>query len=169
MTLADILTPLQDSALAALIRETDVVFMGIETLHVLAIATVTGSIAMVDLRLLGRVAVLRPVSQLSAEILPWTWSAFAVAVATGGLMFISSAARYADNGPLQLKLALIVAAGINMMVFHTFAYRSVAEWDEGRPAPVLAKVCAGLSLALWLAVVAAGRWIGFAPTGGSFG
>lgn len=169
MSLANLLAPLQDSALASLIRESDWLFVGLETLHVLAIATVTGSIAMLDLRILGRAGASRPVSQLSAEILPWTWSAFALAVATGVLMFMSSAVRYADNGPLQLKLGLIVAAGINMLVFHTFAFRSVADWDEGRQAPVLPQVCAGLSLALWLTIVAAGRWIGFAPVGGPLG
>ncbi len=88
----DLISYFEDSALADNIRENDLLFPLIESVHVLSICLVVGSILAVDLRLLGLASINRPVSRVSNGILPLTWSAFAIAVASGGLLFISNAA-----------------------------------------------------------------------------
>ena len=147
--------------MADAIRENDVLFPSIELVHVLAICLVVGSIMAVDLRLLGFASVKRPISAVTRGILPLTWGAFAVAVASGFLMFISNAAKYLGNGFFVAKLCLIAAAEINMLVFHFISARDRRHWDlQARP-PFAARLAGGISMLLWIAVVACGRWIGF--------
>ncbi len=152
---------LQDSSIATAIREGETAFPWIECVHVLALTVVIGSIAIVDLRLLGVASRDRGVAQTTAGVLPVTWTAFVFAVTTGGLMFASNATVYAHNFYFQFKMALIALAGINMAVYHLFLSRGVGTWHTAAATPLRARVVGGLSLCLWIAIAAFGRWIGF--------
>lgn len=161
------LQTLQDGAVATAIREGESFFPWIECVHVLALSVVIGSIAIVDLRLLGVASTDRSVAQTTATVLPVTWTAFGFAVLTGGLMFTSNATVYAHNFFFQLKMVLIALAGINMSIFHLFLYRGVEGWHTPASTPRRARLVGALSLCLWIAIAAFGRWIGFtlnAPT-----
>lgn len=151
---------LYDTPIAFAIREHETLFPWIESLHVLAIVLVVGTISIVDLRLLGLASRNRPATMLMREILPYTWIAFVVAVITGSLLFSSNAPKYAHNPYFQAKMALLVLAGCNMAVFHLIGARDIIRWDVAAT-PVAAKAAGGISLLLWIAVVACGRWIGF--------
>lgn len=161
MTILDICTWLENSSLGVTITESEWLFPTIETLHVLALTLVIGSIAMLDLRLLGVGNRDRGVAQLAEDTLPWTWSAFVVAAISGVLMFVSAATTYYNNVPFRIKLVLLALAGANMAVFHFTAYRAVHDWNHALPTPQPARVAASLSLLFWVGVVVAGRWIGF--------
>jgi uncharacterized membrane protein YidH (DUF202 family) len=152
---------LYDTPLAAAIRANELLFPWFESVHVLAITLVLGSIAVVDLRLLGIASTSRPVTRLIREVLPVTWCAFAVAVFTGGTLFSSNAVAYAKNFPFQMKMALMLLAGLNMLVFHLVTHRGVAQWDEARRTPFAARFAGAFSITVWLGIVAFGRWIGF--------
>jgi hypothetical protein len=147
--------------LSETIRSSPWAFPLVEILHVIAIVFVVGSIARVDLRLLGLVWRNRPVTQVSAEMLPWTWSAFLVALITGVLLFLSSASRYVGIIYFDVKMVLIVLAGLNMVLFHFMTYRSVARWNADVLPPFPARAAAAVSLVLWLGVITTGRFIGF--------
>lgn len=161
MTILDVCTWLEATPLGVAITESEWMFPTIETVHVLALTLVVGSIAMLDLRMLGVSNRSMSVLHLSDEVLPWTWGAFIVAAITGSLMFISAATKYYDNVPFRIKLVLLMFAGINMAIFHFTAFRAVHSWHMAFPAPVAARVAASLSLLFWIGVVVAGRWIGF--------
>jgi len=161
MSLNQTLTALENTSVGTAVRESIWLFPTIETVHVLAIVLVVGSIMIVDLRLLNLASRRRPVSELLAEVLPWTWGAFVCAAITGSLLFSSSALKYAHNTPFRLKMLLLVVAAINMVVFHLGVFRSVSQWDHGQSPPGRARLAGGISLALWVWVVACGRWIGF--------
>jgi len=160
MALRDTCQQLQDLSFPSQIRESDWLFPTLETVHVLALVLVVGSILIADLRLLGIANRARPVRSVIAETLPLTWSAFAVAAVAGSLLFSSKAVTYYDDWPFRIKMLCLVLAGINMACFHALTYRHVAQWDMG-PTPIGARVAAGLSLILWVTIVGAGRWIGF--------
>jgi hypothetical protein len=160
VALEQALTRLQDLSLPTQIRESDWLFPTIETLHVFALVLVVGSIMTVDLRLLGLANKERPFSQVASEMLPWTWTAFAIAALAGMLMFSSKALIYYGNIPFRLKMACLLLAGINMAMFHWLGTRHLDAWDHGRP-PRAAQLAGGASLLLWIMIVAAGRWIGF--------
>jgi len=159
--LHDLIAYFENSDLADNIRENDVLFPLIESVHVLTICLVVGSILVVDLRLLGLASVNRSVSRVSNGILPLTWSAFAIAVTSGGLLFISNATKYLANGFFDAKLVLIGAAGLNMAVFHLISARDLPRWEKETRLPLSARLAGAISILLWIAVVACGRWIGF--------
>ena len=163
--LSDLVGVFEDSGIATAIRESDTLFPFIESVHVVAICLVVGTILALDMRLLGLASVERPVSRLARAILPVTWGAFAIAATSGFLLFISNAGKYLANGYFDAKIILIGAAGLNMIVFHAISAKHMArdmpQWEsEARP-PLPARIAGGLSILLWIAVVACGRWIGF--------
>jgi hypothetical protein len=158
---ADLISYLESSALADNIRENDVLFPLIESVHVLSICLVVGSILAVDLRLLGLASIRRPVSRVTRGILPLTWCAFVVAVGSGGLLFISNASKYLGNGFFVAKIFLIGAAGLNMVVFHAISAKDLPRWENETRLPLPARLAGGLSILLWVSIVACGRWIGF--------
>ena len=161
LQLGNLISYFEDSALADSIRENDVLFPFIESVHVLSICLVVGSILAVDLRLLGLASVHRPVSRVTQGILPLTWCAFVVAVASGSLMFISNATKYLGNGYFIAKIFLIGAAGLNMAIFHALGAKDLPRWENEAHPPLPARLAGILSILLWVAVVACGRWIGF--------
>ena len=156
-----LLERLADTPLSHLIHESDVGFPAVESAHVVAITLVLGSIMIVDLRLLGLASTKTAVTALTAEILPWTWGFFILAVVTGALMFISQPVDYFGNTAFRVKMLLLVVAGLNMLAFHAVAWRGVAAWDRDPKPPARARLAGGISLVCWLAVIAAGRVIGF--------
>jgi len=141
------------------------VFPAIESVHVIAITLVVGSILIVDLRVLGWASRNERVTQVAGSILPWTWGVFCVAVISGFTLFAAKAHTYFANVDFEIKMALMAAAFLNMLVFHLIPYRSVRSWDLGRPAPRLAKLACAVSMTLWIFIVAMGRWIGFSIEG----
>ena len=167
MSIDALLQSIQASSVAEAIRGelpgTEWLFPIVETLHVIALTIVVGSIAMIDLRLLGMVSRTSPVSRLSKEVLPWTWSAWCVAAVFGSLMFASNARGYAGKLQFQLKFTCMALAALNMLIFQFGAFRHVERWDLGEP-PRSAKVAGALSLLLWISVVFFGRWVGFTVT-----
>lgn len=157
----DLISYFENSALADSIRENDLLFPFIESVHVLAICLVVGSILAVDLRLLGLASVNRPVGRVTGGILPLTWGAFVVALTSGGLLFISNATKYLGNGFFVAKMFLIGAAGLNMVMFYMIGARNLSHWENDARLPLPARLAGGVSILLWIAVVTCGRWIGF--------
>jgi hypothetical protein len=160
-SLSAFLNWLGSTPLALFISESDWAFPAIESVHVIALALVVGTIAIVDLRLLGVASTHRPYVELAREVLPCTWAAFTVAAITGALMFTSHPVEYFENVAFRIKLALLVLAGVNMLVFQLGTARTALRWDQGTAIPLAGKVAATLSLAFWIAVVFFGRRIGF--------
>jgi hypothetical protein len=152
---------LETGIVGSAVSQSPWMFPAIETLHVIAISLVVGSIAVLDLRLIDHSWRSRAVTELTLDVLPWTWGSFAVAVVTGSLLFCSAAHKYVFDISFQLKMLMLLLAGVNMSVFHFFTYRGVHSWNHGVPTPPAAKIAGGLSLLFWIGVVACGRWIGF--------
>ena len=152
---------LERTSVGAGIRESLWLFPAIETVHLLGMAALVGTVGVFDLRLLGRMLRRERVSELGRRLLPWTSAAFAVQVVTGVLLFSSEAVKVYTNPAFRLKMLLIFLAGVHALVFHWTVYRNVASWDDSAVLPVGAKVAGLVSILLWIGVVAAGRFIGF--------
>ena len=152
---------MQDLPVAQWIAQSANGFPWIETVHVICMTTVVGTISILDLRLLYATSQTRSVRSVSDDVLPFTWGAFGLAVITGGLLFSSKAVEYVDNWPFRLKMILMACAGINMLIFHFTAYRGVDGWNSGSRPPPAARLAAALSLTFWALVIVCGRWIGF--------
>jgi len=160
-SLTDLMGWLEATSLAVFIHRTAWAFTTVELVHVFAISLVVGTIAMVDLRLLGLASTKRPFTELAGQVLPFTWVAFVLAVMAGSLLFISQATAYFASTTFRIKMLVIVLAGINMLVFELITVRGVQDWDR-KPVPALpARLAGGISLTCWILVVIFGRLTGF--------
>jgi hypothetical protein len=164
MHIAALLAFLESSGLATTIRNSLLIFPLLEATHVMGLAMVFGTIAIIDLRLLGIASTHRPFTRVASEILKWTWAAFAVTAVTGALMFTTNADVYYHNFVFRTKMLMLVLAGINMLVFELTTGRTTQRWDNATSAPLAGKTAAALSLVIWITIIFLGRWIGFTTT-----
>lgn len=154
------LTRVEGSGVGAWMRESNWGYPAVEVVHLLGLALLVGAATLWDLRLLG-VARRLPVSALAGYLLPGARWGFAVMVASGALLFASDAVALASNPAFRFKLAVIVAALVNISVFHARAFRSVSAWDVAGRTPFGARVAGVLSIVFWVLAVVAGRWIAY--------
>ena len=161
MPIDAILKSIEATRFATAIRDSIWMFPIIESVHVIGFTLVVGTIAIIDLRLLGLASVARSFERMWSDILKWTWAAFAVTVLTGLIMFTTNAQIYYHNPFFRTKMVLLLPAGINMGAFEVTAGRTVQSWGNRRSAPPAGKAVAVLSLALWIAIIFMGRIIGF--------
>ena len=155
---------LQRTSVAVQIRDSLFTFPLLESVHVVGLALVFGTIAVLDLRLLGVASTHRAVSRVMADLLKWTWAAFAITALTGGLMFSTNALVYFHNTWFRAKMVLLFLAAVNMLAFELTARRSITKWDASPLTPRSAKIVATVSLVIWVGVIVAGRVIGFTAT-----
>jgi hypothetical protein len=151
---------IHDSAVATVVREEMWVYPILETVHIVGIAFVFGSILAYDLRVLGANKVL-PLGPLGRHLLPWVWTGFAMNAVSGVLLFASDAMEFAANPALQAKLALIGLAGLNAFVFQRRYAAAAPQWNEATRPPMLARLSAIVSIVIWLAIIAAGRMMAY--------
>ena len=164
MNAAGVLASLESSHLAVRIRDSLYLFPLIESAHVFGLAMLFGTITILDLRLLGLASTRRPVSRVASDVLRWSWTAFALTVATGLLMFVTNAGVYYHNLYFRLKMASLVLSGLNVLAFELTVRPSLQRWDKDRAAPPAGRVAAAVSLILWVGIIFMGRWIGFTTT-----
>ena len=143
------------------IRESLWLFPVIETVHIFGIILLVGATSILDLRLMGLTFRDEPVSKLAGRFIPWALAGFVIQVTTGLLLFSSEATKMYGNLGFQIKMALIVVAGLNALIFHSVAYQSVGKWDRDPVGPLSARVAGLVSILLWFGIVAAGRWIAY--------
>jgi hypothetical protein len=160
-SITPLLKALEKTSVALFVSQSQGGFSGLLMLHVAAAVVVFGMILVVDLRLMGIASTDCSVTDLCREALPWTWTAFIIAAITGVLLFTGQPVKYSVNYAFQAKVALLVLAGINMLVFQFMTIRSVARWNGAARLPLAARLAGAISLTCWIAVVAYGRWTAF--------
>jgi hypothetical protein len=138
--------------LAAAVRRSVWAYPVLETVHIAAFSALVGALLLLELRVFRAQASLplRPLGRLAVHT---ALTGFVIAAVSGALLFVSAAAEMAANPAFRLKLVLILMAGGNAVVFHAR--------DSLRRHDVLARWQAGLSLAIWIAVIACGRLIAY--------
>lgn len=152
---------LEQTVVGARVRESLWLFPIIETVHLLGMAAFLATVVALDLRLLGWALRGERISVLSGRLAPWIWGGFCVQVVTGGLLFSSEAVKVYANPAFRLKMLLIFLSGLHALIFHWTTNREIANWEDNSAPPTSAKLAGGVSILLWLGVVAAGRFIGF--------
>jgi hypothetical protein len=150
-----------DSRVGTAIRESDYAFSVIESVHVLAITLLVGSVSVLDLRLLGLILREIPVRRITRAVFPLTWIGFALMVGSGLLLFWAEAAKNYANSAFRIKLIMLLLVGINPLIFHTTVYRRASEWETEHRAPWRARAAAIVSLSLWSGIIIAGRAIAY--------
>jgi hypothetical protein len=155
---------LEGSGLGQAMRQWLWLYPSVETVHIVGIGLLFGSIAVLDLRLLGFSRSI-PVKKLAAHVLPWSIGSFALIVPSGLLMFTAHATEFIESEVFILKMLLILAGFVNAAVFHTTVFRSADVWDAEEmrklPPPPSVRASAAISLVLWIAVIACGRLLAY--------
>ena len=148
---------LSDTRVSQAIGQSSWAFAVIESVHLLALAVIGGAVLMLDLRLLGLGLRDQPIERVARDVFPWFVGSLIVMLVTGFGLFMSEAIKCYYSNPFWVKMASLLLATI----FAFTVRRSVALAGEGRVRPIWLKVVAVVSLVLWFAVGASGRWIGF--------
>lgn len=155
---------LEGSGLGQAMRQWLWLYPTVEIVHILGIALLFGSIAVLDLRLLG-VSRHIPARTLAKHVLPWSIGSFVLIVPSGLLMFTAHATEFIDSEVFILKMLLIMAGLLNAALFHTITFRTADVWDSEEmrklPPPPSARLAGALSLLLWVAVIACGRLLAY--------
>lgn len=132
----------------------------VQTIHILTIAVVASSVLMIDLRLIGVFWADRPVKDVSSRFLPLVWWPLLILLATGVIMILAEPARSLENSAFRLKMLLLIAALIVTGIFQFLQRRNPAFGEPAGPRAA-ALMVAVASMALWSAIIFAGRWIAY--------
>jgi len=155
---------LEGSGLGQAMRQWLWLYPSVEVVHLVGIGLLFGSIAVLDLRLLGLSRHI-PVRVLARHVLPWTAASFLLVIPSGFLMFTAHASEFIESEVFILKMLLIMAAGLNAALFHSITFRTADVWDSeamrGLPPPPSARLAGALSLLIWISVIACGRLLAY--------
>jgi hypothetical protein len=161
MDILPFMQSLQSMDFATMVRESSLVYPIILSTHLAGMGLFGGMIAMTDLRILGIAMTGRPMADVHNQLRPYKHLGLTLVVVCGALLAWSKAAIYWPNPFFKLKLSLLVAVAIHALIFRGSVYKNLGEMDKFGKATSAAKLAAILSLILWIALVTAGRWIGY--------
>jgi hypothetical protein len=138
-----------------------------ETLHFVGMCVLLGTVGVVDLRILG-IAKGIPI-QLLEKFIPLGVIAFIINLSTGFIFIagnpVGGPMEYLTNLSLQLKMLVVLIAGINLLFFYfTGVERALAGVPADGDAPAAAKAVAAVSLTAWIFVIIFGRFIMYNDT-----
>jgi Family of unknown function (DUF6644) len=160
--LFEFLTWMEGSTLGHAMRESGVWTYGVVNLfHILGVASLFGSIVVLDLRLLGlwrKVAL----PAISTTAVPVAAVGFVVAALSGVCLLATKATEYADNPFLYIKFPAIGLGILNVALLSSSTawkqhkLRDLSPREQSRLA-----LFGGLSLVCWLTAIASGRMIGY--------
>ena len=146
-----------DSSLNSWIANTYWLWPVLEITHFIGLSLLFGGLLMVDLRMLGFFLSIE--QEKVYRLLPLVIIGFALNLVTGVLFFYGDPGRYSINIAFKIKMALVLVAGVNALLYHYAVQPSASK------APQWQKLSAAISLSAWLGVLLFGRLIPYIGTG----
>jgi hypothetical protein len=140
---------LEQTAWVKTLGSTGWMYSTVSVTHYLTMFWFVGSVAVVDLRVMGLVARRRGVGELAEQLFPWAWIGFTFAVISGFLMFATDAGDWAPSKVFHVKLTLIVVSAL----FAFIVQRGTRKWALDPEISRAAKIIALISLLLWIATI----------------
>jgi hypothetical protein len=157
MSILNICAWLEGTPVGTLVRESLWGFQIVVAIHLLGLAFSAGTLVWFDLRLLGVSMQGCRVSEVYRRLAPWMLIGFATMFVTGAMLFIAFATKAYGNVFFRIKIAAMLLAGINAMMFHFVTERRIGRWDESASPPFGAKLAGAISMLAWTVVILAGR------------
>jgi hypothetical protein len=136
----------------------------VQTVHIICISILIGAIGMVDLRILGFAMRSQSTSTLSRRLLPYVWWALPILLITGSILAIGEPSRSLENLAFQVKMILVVLGIVVTLIFQNALKKDEAFWELSPARRASAKLLAVVSLAIWVAIIFAGRYIAYMVT-----
>lgn len=157
-TLDEIIALTGESAASEMILDTSWVVPLVQTIHLVAIAVVVGSVLVTELRFAGLLATDEASSTVARRYLPWLWGALAVLLISGAILVVGEPQRSLNNKVFWLKMLLVLCGfGISFVLRRPWLVDSSERAFPG----LLDKSAALLSLCIWIAIIFSGRWIAY--------
>lgn len=154
---------IEGSAINNMILSSQWLWPSLEITHFIGLSLLLGSMLVVDLRLAG---LLRQIDIHTVHsLLPWASLGFVLNLVSGALFVLGDPARYAVNIGFQIKMILVLIAGLNALWFFCKLNPQIAAWEPHADTPAMAKVVAIVSLGAWFGVLLLGRLIPYIGTG----
>ena len=132
------------------------VFPVVESLHICGFTLLVGTIAILDLRLLGLRLKQQPISQLARALAPWIWAGLIAQLITGPYLFSGDPFEYVQITAFRVKMILFLLA----LIFHFTVIRAATASSRDAAPLGWRRPVALVSLGLWVGVMLAGLWIG---------
>ena len=161
MSVMEILQWLEETRIGVLVQEDPWLFPILVSIHILGLTLSVGTLVWFDLRLLGFGIRNCSVSRLYRRLMPWMLGSFFVMVVSGSMLFIGFATKAYPNIYFRIKVAGLVVAGVNALIYHLKTERHIADWDEARVLPLRARMAGLVSILSWTVVILAGRMISY--------
>lgn len=133
----------------------------VQCVHILAIATTLACMAMLNLRVLGVVGREESLASVSNRYGRWLWPTLLVLFLTGSVLIIGEPRRSLENVIFATKMVLVACVSLITLAITLPLRQDRAFWDAGARHR-LSQLLAIVSIALWAAIVFAGRWIAYA-------
>jgi hypothetical protein len=155
-----LLIDIEQSAIAGHIRQSTWVYAAANVGHILSLVVFFAAVAIMDLRLLGWLDDYAP-AEIVAPARRVAVAAFLAQATTGAVLFAAEASHVALNPVFQAKMILVALALANALLSARGAGPALSELPAHARLPARLRFAAFASLALWLAVAAAGRLIAY--------
>jgi hypothetical protein len=152
---------LEHTSWVTAVSESIWLFPMIEGSHILALPLSVGMILMFDLRLLGLAFRTGLAARMLTDVVRWSKFGFVVMFSTGGVLFATQASKAYGNVFFRTKLLLLFVLGVNAAVYQFVLYPRLANWGDRGASPVAARICGGVSLIGWIAVIVCGRTMAY--------
>jgi hypothetical protein len=140
----------------------------IQSVHIVGIALVMGSVLMIDLRILGWAWTDQTLRQTTSRFGPWLSGSLWLLLATGILMVVGEPVRELVTFSFWLKMALVAIGAAVAIAFQRALGRQERHWEgtlvHSRPIKLLAV----LTFLVWVCVIVLGRLIAYDHVWGSW-
>jgi len=152
-----------DWPLAIWLQEHFLAIPGFQTLHLLAMAGLFGSVLMLNLRVLGLKGRDQTIAATFARYRAWTWWSLAALVFTGVILLISEPVRNMVNSVFWIKMIFLSVAIVASLWFQGTVKRNIGTLEASPNGTASIRVGAWAVIVLWLLVMVGGRWIAYSP------
>jgi Ca2+/Na+ antiporter len=140
----------------------------IQSIHIVAIATVFGSMFMINMRVLGWSGMDQTLRQTTNRFGPWLTGSLWVLLITGTLMVIGEPVRELVTFSFWFKMVLVVIGTVIAVAFRVSLRKRETEWEQNLAKQPSTKLFAILTLLLWCAIIFLGRLIAYDHIWGSW-
>ena len=161
MSLFELCQWLEAASIGVHVREDIWTFPVLIAVHMLGLTLSVGTLLWFDLRLMGFGVSNCSVSRLYRRLMPLMLPSFLIMAVSGSMIFAGFATLAYENVYFKIKLAALVVAGLNAMLFHVFTEKRLGPWDDARVLPFPARVAGFVSILAWLTVILSGRMISY--------
>ena len=159
---------LSQTSLSLAIQSHEWVIPTIQSVHILGIAVVLGSVFMIDLRILAWAGRDQTLAQTTARFGPWLTWGMCVLLVTGAVMIVGEPARQLLALSFWLKMGLLAIGVVFAVMFQRSLHRHDKDWETARAGQLHVKLIAVATLLIWMSVVVLGRLIAYDYVWGSW-